>query len=59
MAFVLSAGERNERTALPELISQSAVKRSGQGRPNCGLGPWLAIEAIPVSRPETISSIAA
>ena len=31
MAFVLSAGERNERTALPELMSQSAVKRSGHG----------------------------
>jgi transposase len=34
MAFVLSAGERNERTALPELMSRGAVKRSGPGRPN-------------------------
>ena len=33
MAFVLTAGERNERTALPELMSQGAVKRSGPGRP--------------------------
>jgi len=33
MAFVLTSGERNERTALPELTSQGAVKRSGPGRP--------------------------
>jgi transposase len=33
LAFVLTAGERNERTALPELMSQGAVKRSGPGRP--------------------------
>ena len=33
MAFVLTAGERNERTALPELMSQGAVKRSGPARP--------------------------
>ena len=33
MAFVLTAGERNERTALPELMEQGAVKRPGPGRP--------------------------
>jgi transposase len=33
MALVLTAGERNERTALPELMSQGAVKRKGPGRP--------------------------
>src|SRR5215213_1108103 len=33
MAFVLTSGERNERTAMPELTSQGAVKRSGPGRP--------------------------
>jgi transposase len=33
MAFVLTAGERNERTALAELMSQGAVKRLGPGRP--------------------------
>jgi transposase len=33
MAFVLTAGERNERTALPELMSCGAVKRAGRGRP--------------------------
>ena len=33
MAFVLTSGERNERTALPELTSQGAVKRSGPDRP--------------------------
>jgi transposase len=30
---VLTAGERNERTALPELMRQGAVKRQGPGRP--------------------------
>ena len=33
MAFVLTAGERNERTAVPELMNQGAVKRKGPGRP--------------------------
>ena len=33
MALILTAGERNERTALPELMRQGAVKRSGPGRP--------------------------
>ena len=33
MALVLTAGERNERTALPKLMSQGAVKRKGPGRP--------------------------
>ncbi len=33
MAFVLTAGERNERTALPALMSQGALKRQGSGRP--------------------------
>ena len=33
MAFVLSAGERNERTALPDLTSRGGVKRKGRGRP--------------------------
>jgi transposase len=33
MAFVLTAGERNERTALPELMSHGAVTRQGPGRP--------------------------
>ena len=33
MAFVLTAGERNERTALPGLLSHGAVKRQGPGRP--------------------------
>ena len=33
LAFVLTAGERNERTALPELMSRGAVNRSGPGRP--------------------------
>lgn len=33
MAFVLTAGERNERIALPELMNQGATKRSGPGRP--------------------------
>jgi transposase len=33
MAFVLTSGERNERTALPELMSQGGVKRPGPGRP--------------------------
>ena len=33
MSFVLTAGERNERTALPELMSQGGVKRQGPGRP--------------------------
>src|SRR5215207_8490324 len=29
----MTSGERNERTALPELMSQGAFKRSGPGRP--------------------------
>jgi transposase len=33
LVFVLTAGERNERTALPELMSRGAVRRSGSGRP--------------------------
>jgi hypothetical protein len=33
MAFVLTPGERNEKAALPELMSQGAVKRAGPGRP--------------------------
>src|SRR3712207_9498228 len=33
MAFVLTAGERNERTALPKVMGQGAVKRKGAGRP--------------------------
>ncbi len=33
MAFVLTPGERNEKAALPELMSKGAVKRSGPGRP--------------------------
>ena len=33
LVFVLTAGERNERTAFPELMSQGAVRRSGSGRP--------------------------
>ena len=33
MAFVLTPGERNERAALPELVSQGAVGRVGRGRP--------------------------
>ena len=33
MAFVLTPGERNERTALPELMDGGAVKRPGRGRP--------------------------
>ena len=41
MAFVLTAGERNERTALPELMSQGAVWRSGPGRPK--LRPRLVV----------------
>ncbi len=33
MAFVLTAGERNERAALPELMARGAVGRLGRGRP--------------------------
>ena len=33
LAFVLTPGERNERTALPELMRQGGVKRKGPGRP--------------------------
>lgn len=33
MAFVLTAGERNERAALPKLMSRGVVKRNGPGRP--------------------------
>jgi transposase len=33
MAFVLTPGERNERTALPELMARGAVHRGGRGRP--------------------------
>jgi transposase len=33
MAFVLTPGERNEKAALPELMSRGAVKRPGPGRP--------------------------
>jgi transposase len=33
MAFVLTPGERNERAALPELMSKGAVKRTAPGRP--------------------------
>jgi transposase len=33
MAFALTPGERHEKAALPELISQGAVKRAGPGRP--------------------------
>lgn len=33
MAFVLTPGERNERTALPELMARGAVRRNGRGRP--------------------------
>ena len=33
MAFVLTPGERNEKAALPELMSRGAVKRVGAGRP--------------------------
>jgi transposase len=33
MAFVLTAGERNERAALPELMARGAVRRGGRGRP--------------------------
>jgi transposase len=33
MAFVLTPGERNEKAALPELMSKGAVKRPGAGRP--------------------------
>ena len=33
MAFVLTPGQRNERAALPELMAQGAVSRSGRGRP--------------------------
>ena len=33
MAFVLTAGERNERAALPELLARGAVARVGRGRP--------------------------
>jgi transposase len=33
MAFVLTPGERNEKAALPELMSRGAVKRAGPGRP--------------------------
>ena len=30
---MLTAGERHEQTALPELMRQGAVKRKGRGRP--------------------------
>jgi transposase len=33
IAFVLTAGERNERAALPELMARGAVPRAGRGRP--------------------------
>jgi transposase len=33
MAIALTPGEQNERTVLPELMSQGAVTRSGPGRP--------------------------
>ena len=33
MAFVLTPGERNEKAAVPELMSRGAVKRRGPGRP--------------------------
>jgi transposase len=33
MAFVLTPDERNEKAALPELMSTGAVKRSGPGGP--------------------------
>jgi transposase len=41
MAFVLTPGERNERTALPELMARGAVRRSGRGRPR--LRPRTAV----------------
>jgi len=37
----LTAGERDERTALPELMTQAADQRSGPGRPK--LRPGLAV----------------
>ncbi len=33
MAFALTPGERNERTALPDLLAAGAVRRTGRGRP--------------------------
>jgi DDE family transposase len=33
MAFVLTPGERNERAALPDLLTAGAVQRGGRGRP--------------------------
>jgi transposase len=33
MNFVLTPGERNEKAALPELMSGGAVRRPGPGRP--------------------------
>ena len=33
MAFVLTPGERNEKAALPELMSKGAARRPGPGRP--------------------------
>ena len=33
MALALTSEERNERTVLPELMSQGAVQRSSPGRP--------------------------
>jgi transposase len=33
MAFVLTAGERNEKAAVPELLGKGAVRRTGPGRP--------------------------
>lgn len=33
MTFVVTAGQRHEQSALPQLLDQGAIKRQGRGRP--------------------------